>query len=113
MFNYIRNLFSKNKSTTKIKSIQQQLLELRLGSYVVFDLSYDICNQHIAKGIDRFDLTTLNSKKLKGLIKAIYTSDVGHVYVEVVGLVVGDNRSTRREYVVMQGEIEKLTVISV
>lgn len=113
MLNYIRNLFSKKKVETKKKPIQQQLLELNLGSYVVFHLNHNICDQHISKGIDRFDQAVLNSKQLKGLVKAVYTSDVGHVYVEVLGLVVAGDCATRKEYVLMWGEIEKLAVISV
>jgi hypothetical protein len=113
MLNYIRNLFSKKKVRTKAKPIQQQLLELSLGSFVVFHLNHDICNQHISKGIDRFDLAILHNKQLKGLVKAVYTSDVGHVYVEVLGLVVAGDHATRKEYVLMWGEIEKLAVISV
>lgn len=113
MLNYIRNLFSKKKLETKTKSIQQQLLELSLGSFVVFHLKHDICDQHISKGIDRFDQAVLNSKQLKGLVKAVYKSDAGHAYVEVVGLVVAGDCATRKEYVLMWGEIEKLAVISV
>lgn len=89
-------------------------MELRLGSYVLFKLKPEICLQHIAKSIDRFDSTVLTNKQLKGLVKAVYVSDqVNHVYVEVVGLIVGDNSALRKEYVVMHGEIEKINVISV
>jgi hypothetical protein len=112
MLNYIRNFFNKKKSEAKSKSIKQQLLELSLGSYVVFDLHPDICSQHVVKKLERFDPAVLSNKKLKGLIKAVYTSDLGHVYVEVLGLVVGDGHSTRKEYVVMDIEMTKVTVLS-
>ena len=111
MLNYIRNLFKKNKTQTKSKTIKEQLLELRLGVYVVLDLNHDICLQHIAKKIDRFDLAVLSNKQLKGLVKAVYVADTtGYVYVEIVGLVVGSDSATRKEYVVMESEIQKLTV---
>ena len=114
MINYIHNLFNKEKPKVKQKSIQQQLLELKLGSFVAFDLNPDICFQHISKEINRFDQAVLNTAQLKGLVKAVYVSEqVNHVYVEVVGLIVGDNNASRKEYVVMHGEIERINVISV
>lgn len=114
MLNYIRNLFNKNKKQTTTKAIQQQLLELQLGSYVMLELKPEICLQHIAKNIDRFDSNVLTNKQLKGLVKAVYVSEqVNHVYVEVVGLIVGHNNASRKEYVVMHGEIERINVISV
>ena len=100
------NFFKRNKLKPKDKPIQQQLLELPLGSFVVLALNPDICAQHMLKGTQRFDEAVVSSNKLKGLVKAVYVADTtNYVYVEVVGLVVSEGIATRREYVVMQGEI--------
>ena len=112
MINYIHNLFNKEKPKVKQKSIQQQLLELKLGSFVAFDLNPDICFQHIAKEINRFDQAVLNTAQLKGLVKAVYKADAtGFVYVEVVGLIVNGDVATRKDYVVMETEIKKFSII--
>lgn len=111
MLNYIHNLFGKHKPTAKPKTIKQKLLGLKLGSYVAITLNPDICSEHIKKGIERFDLNVLQTHQLKGLVKAVYTSDdTGFVYVEIVGLIVNNQSATRKEYVVM--EIEVSDVVS-
>jgi len=111
MINYIHNLFGKRKTTVKPKTIKQKLLDLKLGSYIALNLNSDICSEHIKKGIDRFDLNVLQTQQLKGLVKAVYTSDeTGFVYVEIVGLIVNNQTATRKEYVVM--EIEVLNVVT-
>jgi len=108
------NFFKRNKPQAKTKSIQQQLLELPLGSFVVLSLNPDICAQHMLKGTNRFDEVVISTNKLKGLVKAVYVADVtNYVYVEVIGLVVNDGVATRKEYVVMQGEILSIKVCDV
>jgi hypothetical protein len=108
------NFFKRNKPQAKNKPIQQQLLELPLGSFVVLSLNPDICAQHILKGTNRFDEAVISTNKLKGLVKAVYVADTtNYVYVEVVGLVVSGGVATRKEYVVMQGEILSIKVCDV
>lgn len=111
MLNYIHNLFGKHKPSVKPKTTKQKLLDLKLGSYVAINLNPNICSEHIKKGIDRFDLNVLQTNQLKGLVKAVYTSDeTGFVYVEIVGLIVNNQTATRKEYVVM--EIEVANIVS-
>ena len=110
MINYIYNLFGKRN--VKPKSIKQKLLDLKLGSYVAISLNPNICAEHIKKGIDRFDLNVLQAHQLKGLVKAVYTSDeTGFVYVELVGLIVNNQTATRKEYVVMEIEISNVVIL--
>ena len=112
MLDNILNLFKKQEPKPKVITLKQQLLSLPLGSYVLFDLNPDICLQHIQKNIDRFDLNVLNNNQLKGLIKAVYISEnVGQVYVEVIGLVVNGEFASRKDYVVMETEIKKFSII--
>lgn len=112
MINYIQKLFKKNKEAIKSKSIQQQLMELKLGSYVAFELKPDICYQHMVKDINRFDEAVLKTAKLKGLVKAVYKADATKfAYVEVVGLIVNGEVATRKDYVVMETEITNFSVI--
>jgi len=112
MLDNILNFFKKENSKPKPKTLKQQLLSLPLGSYDLFDLNPEICLQHIQKGIDRFDSNVLNNNQLKGLIKAVYISEnIGHVYIEVVGLVVNGEFASRKDYVVMETEITNFSVI--
>lgn len=112
MFNYIHSFFKKKKPQTKVKSLKERLLELPLGSYAVFDLNPDICIQHLAKNINRFDQTVLNNRQLKGLVKAVYTTDTTKcIYVEVVGLVINGENTARKEYVAMESDIHRVTII--
>lgn len=107
------NFFKRNNSQPKDKTIQQQLLQVPLGSFIVLSLNPDICAQHKLKGTQRFDEAVMSTNKLKGLVKAVYVADTtNHVYVEVVGLVVNGNVATRKEYVVMHGEIQSIQLIN-
>ena len=108
------NFFKRNKHQVKTKPIEQQLLELPLGSFIVLSLNPDICAQHKLKGTQRFDEAILSTNKLKGLVKGVYVADTtNYVYVEVVGLVVIGGVAIRREYVVMQGEIFNINLIEI
>lgn len=112
MINYIHNFFGKNNKKPTV-SLSQQLLALQLGSYVVLDLNKDICEQHLAKGIDRFDRKVLDTSQLKGLVRGVHNDGEARGYLEIVGLVVtGEEVASRREYVVMFSEITKLTVVA-
>jgi hypothetical protein len=54
----------------------------------------------------------LQTQQLKGLVKAVYTSDeTGFVYVEIVGLIVNNQTATRKEYVVMEIEVSNVVTL--
>jgi hypothetical protein len=111
MINYIHNFFGKNNKKPTVP-VSQQLLALQLGSYVVLELNKDICEQHLTKGIDRFDKRVLETSQLKGLVRHVHNAGEARGYLELVGLVVAGEVASRREYVVMFSEITKLTVVA-
>ena len=111
MLNRIKNFFKKPLEKQKLL-VREQLMSLSLGSYISLTLKPDICEQHIAKKIDRYDDITLNTKQLKGLVKAVYTEETTKsVYVELVGLVVRDKTAIRKEYVVLEHDIQNIYVL--
>lgn len=108
MLNLIKNFFKKPLEKQKLL-VREQLLRLSLGSYVTLHLNPDICKQHIEKRIDRYDDITLSKNQLKGLVKAVYTEETTKIiYVELVGLVVRDNTAIRKDYVVLEHEIQSI-----
>jgi len=111
MLNFFRNL---RKTQQKTKTIKEQVSSIGLGNYVVLDLNPDICTQLRRNNSARYDDAVLNKCQLKGLVKAVYVADNTNIrYIEVVGLVVSGDLATRREYVVMEGEIQKLCIVAI
>lgn len=111
MLNFFKNL---RKPKQKSKTIKDQVSSLSLGSYVVFNLNPDICTQLKRNGSSRYDEDVMNKCEVKGLVKAVYVADTTNIrYIELVGLIVAGDAATRREYVIMEGEIQKLAVVAI
>ena len=111
MLNFFQNL---RKPKQKPKTIKDQVSSISLGNYVVFDLNPDICTQLKRNSSSRYDEGVLNKCQVKGLVKAVYVADTTNIrYIELVGLIVSGDTATRREYVVMEGEIQKLSVVAI
>lgn len=107
MLNFFQNLRNKPKT----KTVKEQVASIVVGSYVVMDLNPDICLQLKRNGSSRYDEAVLTKNQLKGLVKAVYVADNTNIrYIELVGLVVSGDTATRREYVVMEGEITNVVI---
>lgn len=101
---FFKNLFKKT-DLKKPLSNKDKITSLKLGSYVTFNLNPDICNQLLNNRSSRYELDVLNKHQVKGLVKAIYQSDLKNYYIELVSLHVENNIASRREYVVFEHEI--------
>lgn len=92
------------------KPVKQQMSELKIGSYVEFKLVPDICDQLIAIRTNRYERVDLETRKIHGLIKAVYIAETtGIVYAEVIGLVLGAGTSTRKDYVVLETDVASVS----
>ena len=90
----------------KTPTVKQQMSDLKIGSHVEFNLVPDICDQLIAIGTNRYERVDLEARRMRGLVKAVYTADTtGFVYAEVIGLVLGTGVATRKDYVVLETDV--------
>ena len=112
MFNFFQNL-RKTKQKEKSKSEKLQVSSIPVGSFVVLDLNPDICSQLQKNGSQRYDGEVLTKHQVKGLVKAVYVEgNTNSSYLELLGLSINGNVGSRREYVVLECEIQKLLIVA-
>lgn len=113
-FNPFRFFFGRqNTRNSPAKNKRKQLLELELGSFVQFNLIPDICDQLLKIDSCRYDKSVLEARMFRGMVKGTYTEPAtGIAYVEVLGMVIWDGVGSRREFAVLETDVDRITVLA-
>lgn len=114
MLEFIAKLFKKKdkENKVKVKTINETIISLKPTQYIKIKLKPDICEQLKSISQSRFDFESLNKNQFNGIVKAVYLNDNSNLfYIEIVSVVVKDNVGTRKEYLVMEHEIDTIYLL--